>query len=66
MTLVRELYQDAYRNAKTDRQRIELARQMHRDGELTSDDAAGRFALWQVSRDIFAESRSIQRGDGDR
>ncbi|KAA1261957.1 hypothetical protein LF1_45180 [Rubripirellula obstinata] len=54
MTLVRDLYRDQYVNAKSGEQRIELAKQMHRDGELTTDDPVGRFALWQVSRDIFA------------
>lgn len=53
LSLIRDLYQQEYLTAKSSQQRIELARQMHRDGELTSDDPVGRFALWKVSRDIF-------------
>jgi tetratricopeptide (TPR) repeat protein len=53
LSLIRDLYQQQYLSAKTSQQRIELARQMHRDGEQTSNDPVGRFALWKVSRDIF-------------
>ena len=53
MALVRELYEDNYRNAKTTAEKIELAKLMHRDGQATTDDAAGRYALWQVAHDIF-------------
>ncbi len=53
MALVRELYEDNYRNAKTTAEKIELAKLMHRDGQETTDDSAGRFALWQVAHDIF-------------
>jgi tetratricopeptide (TPR) repeat protein len=53
LELIRELYQNEYRQATSSAQKVELAKLMHREGQETSDDPVGRFALWQVSRDIL-------------
>ncbi|MGI9472597.1 MAG: hypothetical protein ACR2NZ_13740 [Rubripirellula sp.] len=53
MDLIRELYQEEYRDAQTPEKRLELAQLMHREGQNTNDDAVGRFALWKVARDIM-------------
>ncbi len=54
MSLVSELYKERYTAAKTAGERVELATQMLLDGEQTTDDPVGRFALWKVAREIFA------------
>jgi hypothetical protein len=53
LALIRELYEEEYLAANTRSTRIELARLMHREGQMTVDDPIGRFALWRVARDIL-------------
>ncbi len=53
LALIRDLYQDEYRDAQTPAQKISLAKLMHRVGQETTDDPIGRFALWRVARDIM-------------
>lgn len=53
MALVSELYKDRYVAAKTSSERIKFATEMQVDGESTTDDPIGRFALWKVARDIL-------------
>ncbi len=54
MAVVRDLYQQQYRNAKTGEAKLNVARQMISDGdEQAVSDPVGQFALWQVAQDIF-------------
>ncbi|KAA5544481.1 hypothetical protein FYK55_09125 [Roseiconus nitratireducens] len=53
MSIVRELYEDAYRNASDSEQRIEVADKMRRAAEKMNDDPEGKFALCRVARDIY-------------
>jgi hypothetical protein len=52
--LIRELYQDEYRKAKTSAEKIELGKLMHREGQSTTDDPVGRFELWRIARDVLS------------
>ncbi len=51
--LIRELYAEEYQSAKTSKERLELAKLMHKEGENSSDDPVGRFTLWRIARDIM-------------
>ncbi|MFK8112716.1 MAG: hypothetical protein AB8B91_10955 [Rubripirellula sp.] len=53
--LIRELYQDEYVKAKTSLQKVELGKLLHREGQSTTDDPAGRFELWRISHDILTK-----------
>jgi hypothetical protein len=58
MSVVRELFEQQYRSAKTSEEKLAVARQMIADAEAQAvTDPVGQYALWRVARDIFmAES----------
>ena len=54
MDVVRDLYQEQYRQAKDSSQKLAIAQDMVSTAHQTNDDDAGRFALLRVARDIFS------------
>ncbi len=61
MTLVRNLYQEEYRQAKTKSEKVALAEKMLTVVDETENDPAGKFALLRVARDIFIGQQEYQK-----
>ncbi|MCM2372123.1 putative Ig domain-containing protein [Aporhodopirellula aestuarii] len=58
--LVQDIYRDEYRAAKTTLQQSEIAQKILSAGSETTDDAAGRYVMLRLARDI-----AIRAGDAD-
>ncbi|MDA8743986.1 hypothetical protein N9N28_05065 [Rubripirellula amarantea] len=62
LEVVNEVYENELRGAtKSDDPEVKIAtaRQLFRDGEQTSKDPVGRFAMWRYSRDLFTQAGSV-------
>lgn len=60
LTLVRDLFQEEFKAAKTNAKKIELAKKILQSGIETEDDAAGRFVLLQVARDMATDVGDLE------
>lgn len=60
MKLVQDVYKSDIQKAKTPTQKKALAKKLMVDGVETKDDPMGRFVLFQMARDLAAESGDIE------
>jgi len=58
--LVGEVYKGDYEKAKTSAQRIALAKKLRDEGLATTDDAAARYALLDVAKNISAAAGDVK------
>ncbi len=56
LALISEIYKSEYATAGADTQRAALAKRMLADAALVKDDAAGRYTMTRVARDIAAKA----------
>ena len=57
---VRAIYGDRFESLKTREERIALARELIEMGQKTEDDAAGRYALFDVARKVAVRSGDLE------
>jgi hypothetical protein len=57
--LIADVYKSDYDNAKTAKQKIELARKLLAEGVATKDDSVNRFVLLRLAKDIGAQYGDI-------
>ena len=60
MALVRDLFQDEFKDAKTATKKSELAKKILKSGIETEGDAGGRFVLLRLARDIAAGANDLE------
>jgi len=58
--LVQDIYESDIQKAKTPKQKKALAKKLMADGIDTKDNPTGRFVLFQMARDLAAESGDIE------
>jgi len=59
MNLVQDIYKSEIQKAKTPAQKQALAKKLLADGVDTNDDPTGRYVLFQLARDLAAESGDV-------
>ena len=57
--IVKDVFKADYDKAKSQSQKLELAKKLLQEGEQTQDDPTGRFVLLRIARDLAAQAGDV-------